>query len=141
MLEKESKKLTTNNYSVKGYSFVGWATASYIPEEAEAMRDSSSPLIIKNGADTNLDPDFTTLYNYYALWTRNKYKVTLAKNESYNPGEQDPYLDTNNANKVVDVLYEETEKQEYNQNLVHLDIQEMAIHTQASSHSRRYLSQ
>ncbi|MBR3288976.1 MAG: hypothetical protein IKI71_04365, partial [Lachnospiraceae bacterium] len=44
---------------------------------------------------------------YYAMWARNKYKITLAKNENYNPSVQDPYLETNNANKEVEVLYDQ----------------------------------
>ncbi|MBQ2204360.1 MAG: InlB B-repeat-containing protein, partial [Lachnospiraceae bacterium] len=108
-IEGETKKLTKNVYSITGYTFVGWATASYIPEQVEAMRDSNSPLIIKDNVDTLLDPDFAATYNYYAMWARNKYNITLIANEKdkYVPTIKDPYVDPNTDTLEVDILYDQ----------------------------------
>lgn len=49
-------------------------------------------LIIHDGADYDLDVDFATTFNYYALWERNKYKLKIEASENYTPSIADPYV-------------------------------------------------
>ena len=91
-IEEDNQKLSKNKFKLTGYTFIGWATQSYIPEEAERLEEENSELIIPDERIANFDADFGAVYDLYALWTRNKMKVKLAKSESYNPSIPDPYL-------------------------------------------------
>ena len=75
--------LNENNFTLNGYTFIGWATNSYIPQDAENMRDNNSTLIIRDRDDTrtyirDAGDDIT----YYALWTRNEYHINILQNEA-----------------------------------------------------------
>lgn len=86
-----AKQLTNNNYTLTGYTFIGWATASYTAPEAESMRDNHSDKIITDGSSvTFVFNEASQVVTLYALWTRNKYAI---------------HIETNNTNVTIDDPY------------------------------------
>lgn len=74
----ESKKLTDNAFSLTGYTFAGWATTSDGDVEYDD-KESVSNLSSTDGAVVDL----------YAVWTANKYTLTLsASGETSSVGSQ-----------------------------------------------------
>ena len=98
--------LNENHYTLLGYTFIGWATASCTPAEAETLRDTSSDRIIrdKDTSHTYLRNTNDTI-TYYALWTRNKYNLKLVQNED-NTATPDPYV--NSAEILYDTAFDST---------------------------------
>ena len=74
----ESKALTTNTFSLTGYTFAGWATTSD-GDVAYDDKESVSNLSSTDGAVVDL----------YAIWTANKYTLTLeSTGETSSVGDQ-----------------------------------------------------
>ena len=88
--EGATARLNKNKYTLKGYTFIGWATRSYTAIEAEQLRDSHSPYIIPDQKSMTFGIMATDRIDLYALWTRKRIKLTLTQNESYS-GSKDPY--------------------------------------------------
>ena len=85
-----AKTLPNNNYTLNGYSFIGWATASYTAPEAENLRDTHSDKIIPNaGSVTFIYNEDAQIRTLYALWVRNKYTIHMVTNANSFIG--DPY--------------------------------------------------
>ena len=85
-----AKTLPNNNYTLAGYSFIGWATASYTAPEAENLRDTHSDKIIPNaGSVTFIYNEAAQIRTLYALWVRNKYTIHMVTNANSYIG--DPY--------------------------------------------------
>ena len=94
--------ISENKYTLDGYTFIGWATRSCTAVEAENMRDTHSPYIIKDKDDTKTflsdeDVDVTL----YALWTRDKHRLNLKQNED-KALVDDPYVAS------ADIQYDNT---------------------------------
>ncbi len=86
-------QINPNSRNIVGYNFVGWATASYTAKEAEQMRDAHDPRIIGNHSIVNWDRKNGETVILYAMWARNKYRLTLAQNEDKNHSNvADPYI-------------------------------------------------
>ena len=86
-----------NNYlrTIKGYTFIGWATASYTAKEAENMKANKDSRIINgNPPVVNWNVPDGSIITLYAMWTRNKYRLTLAQNETVGKV-ADPYKGDN----------------------------------------------
>ena len=86
------KVLTSNSYTLTGYTFIGWATASYTAPEAEALRDAHSNLIIQDSAAVTFTVNTSgQVIDLYALWARNKYNIHIKTNYE-NASIPDPYV-------------------------------------------------
>ncbi len=89
-VENVELALSENTYNLYGYTFIGWATASYTPAEAEALRDSNSPYIIKDKQPMKFNIPRNAKIDLYALWTRNRINVRIVQNET-KASIKDPY--------------------------------------------------
>ena len=74
-----------NTYSLSGYDFIGWATASYTPAEVEQIRADADRrnLIIGDSDAIAFYQDGSGVITLYAMWARHEYHITLGQNETY----------------------------------------------------------
>ena len=80
-LANKNTRINPNSWNVVGYTFVGWATASYTAKVVEQMRDALDPRIIGDQGEINWDRAEGEVVTLYAMWARNKYRLTVAQNE------------------------------------------------------------